>query len=161
MSAKPRQPERAFADEIHDAIKTLGRQGWSHNFDDVGKLLTGSRRPADRIVCYRGRSIMLELKVSRGGTLPYSDIKPHQVKHLLRHHDAGGIGLVLVKQLATRPRCWVIPAVALLPLEDGGRGSFTLAAPLAEVGRVEDPRGFEGRVWDVRALFDAVLEVGQ
>lgn len=158
---KPRHPEKAFAEEIHDALKALGREQWSHNFDDVGQGLSiGSRRPADRVGCFRGRSVLLELKVSRGQTLPYSAIKTHQVKHLLRHHDAGGIGLVLVKQIdIPRPRCWVIPAVLLRVggLDDGVKGSFALGAPLVEVVRVEDPRGFEGRVWDVRALFDVLI----
>lgn len=159
---KRENPEKTFSKEIFDSIKALGPAKWEHSFDNVGQVVAGraARRPADRQVVYRDRAFVLELKAVRGDTLPYSEIKNHQVRTLVRVARAGGFGLVLVKQLLARPRCWVIPSQLLVEreLDIGVTGSFALGPPLVEVARIPDPRGWKGCVWDLKALLDGLVD---
>lgn len=161
--AKKADPEKVFSGEILASIQALGRDVWQHSFDNVGKVVPGhaARRPADRELTYLGTHIILELKATRKPTLCYSALKLHQVKTLLKVTRAGGHGLVLVKQVLARPRCWVITSALLeeRELDIGVRGSFALEE-LVEVTRLPDPRGWQGCVWDLKTLFDG-LKISQ
>lgn len=157
---KKQTPEKKFSGEIREAIQALGRNARKHNFDDVGQVVAGraARRPADWEFTYKGAHVVLELKAIKGPTLPYSKIEFHQVRTLLREHDAGGFGLVLVKQLLARPRVWVIPAPMLREheLDIGVRGSFVLGPPLLEV--VKAPReGFDGLYWGLAWMMEQLV----
>lgn len=151
--SKKDDPEKRFSADILRSIHAL-QDHWDYSFDDLGKVLDErSRRPADRQVLWRGRLLVLELKVEDGPTLPYSAFKRrgswHQVETLCAVTRAGGYGVGLVKQ---GRRCWVLTSDLLALALEGRPGSWVLGPPLREVLRVPHPRGHEGLVWDLEGL---------
>lgn len=160
--------ERSFSKEILDAAQAIRVSGrfWEHCFDNVGTgLEQGAQRPADRLIVYRGRPFLLELKQVTGNTLAHSKLQPNQVRALLRCSSAGGFGLVLVRRFGVGGRAgkaWWFGTELLLAHGADSRGNFPRGSfnllEQAELTRIDDPRGYAGRVWALAPLFNLLIE---
>lgn len=80
-----KKPETIFGEKFDKAItKRFGKDCTNENIQQVGIVGT-----ADRVICVRGRSIRVELKVDNGV------VAPLQVVKLLEHKRAGGLSYVV------------------------------------------------------------------
>jgi hypothetical protein len=116
--SKPR-PGKVLEAEIRQFFKSAA--AWSHGFDNIGAsdarcprcfqpmARLNAPRPADRIACYRGLSVLVECKETGKTSLPLENLQAHQERHLQAHHEAGGVSLLVIRQNIPRaPRAWVI-----------------------------------------------------
>lgn len=80
-----KKPETIFGEKFDKALKErFGDQCTNENIQQVGIIGT-----ADRVICIRGKSVRVELKVE-GGT-----VSPVQLIKLLEHKRAGGLSYVV------------------------------------------------------------------
>ena len=149
---------------------------WSHGFDNVGASTAicprcsqkvgrlNARRPADRIACYRGLSVLVECKETKDQRLPWDALQEHQERHLEGHRASGGVSILVVRWNVPRaPRAFLLdwsswPEVrrqlagrASLPLSDRKRPDLLLELPRRRL-RPEDP----GPTWDLSVYLDPI-----
>ena len=80
-----KKPETIFGEKFDRAIaKRFGKDCTNENIQQVGIIGT-----ADRVICMRGRSIRVELKIEAGVLAPLQLVK------LLEHKRAGGLSYVV------------------------------------------------------------------
>lgn len=150
---------KVFAEEVRQTLNKMNV--WHFGFDAIGHYL-GPKRPADRVVCYGGRLILLELKECRQTSFSFSRLALHQEKALEKVERAGGMGLILIKQiLANRSQCFAIRIRHFLALrEQGDRKSI----PLPKAILSADVKSWEGlprvcrsrrlgEIWDLDYAF--------
>ena len=153
--SKPR-PGKVLEAEIRQFFQSAAHAAWSHGFDNVGASETSCprcsqqlgrqdpKRPADRIACYAGLSVLVECKETGKPSLPLKNVKPHQERHLQSHLTAGGVSLLVVRQNIPRaPRAWIILWEDWPALLEGLAGRVSI--PLAERNRPDQLRELERR----------------
>lgn len=149
---------------------------WSHGFDNIGASAVScprcsqpvgrlnARRPADRIACYRGLSVLVECKETGVPRLPWSQIQEHQARHLDAHERSGGVSLLVVRwNIPRAPRAFVLPWSSWSALRErlAGRESLPLSEPRRPDLLVELPRRRlrsedSGPTWDLSVHLDPI-----
>lgn len=134
----------------------------------------------DKIGCYRrtigntsiGISLLIEAKECRTSRFKFSRISDRERTHLNAHLTAGGLGLILIKLVSSRPRAWGVPWEDWLELEDGCgydagsvrqlRGSASISlmdglrpATLIELEKISRLNSL-GNAWDLRPLLTEI-----
>lgn len=177
--SKPR-PGKVLEAEIRQFFRSAAHAAWSHGFDNVGASETSCprcsqplrrqdpKRPADRIACYAGLSVLVECKETGKPSLPLKNVKPHQERHLQSHLTAGGVSLLVVRQNIPRsPRAWIILWEDWPALLAGLAGRVSI--PLAERNRPAQLRELErrrlhphdaGPTWDLSVYLDSMAGGG-
>lgn len=173
--SKPR-PGKNLEAEVRLFFKSSAWPAWSHGFDDIGASdarcprcsqpvsRLNARRPADRIACWKGLSVLVECKETSKTALPLENLQVHQERHLQAHQEAGGVSILVIRRNIPRaPLAWVVfwqdwPELlrllegrASIPLLDGVRPDC--------VRRLERRRLHDhdpGPTWDLSVYLDSV-----
>jgi penicillin-binding protein-related factor A (putative recombinase) len=110
---------------------------YSHKFTDfktLSYLISAApqladkipKAPCDRLVIYQGKSFFFELKHTEGKSLPFGNVKDHQVGSLLNHEKKGkGRSYFIVEIEDNIYAVWII-AIAHYMIE-ADRKSFPLS----------------------------------
>lgn len=165
--SKPANRGKRFRDELMKSLRML--RVWRHCFDNTGHV-QGPKRPGDLMGTWWGHSVLLEAKETHTPSIPFSRVKPHQVRHLERQAmpPSNGIALVAIRWCVPRqPRCFLVPvdiwtglAAGLdrksLPLPDGKRPEGVLEVFRSRVRPEEEP-GLNELVWDLRPVLDLMV----
>jgi hypothetical protein len=98
--------------EVRAALLAMDPLIMEHGFDNVGQVFTKReegqeapppryvpKRPADRVVCWRGHFLLLEAKECRGNTLPRSYFTPTEEESLWKTTRGNGLAIVVVRHL--------------------------------------------------------------
>lgn len=136
---------KEWEDQLKSSIKRVSN--WTYNFNNIAQ-----KRPADRIHCWKGRSVLIEAKESHGTNISFSQVEQHQEQHLYLHAKDGGLSLVAVCQaLSNHRRAWLCHYSDFAYLKENlGRKSLPFSdmpPQLVELERTETPG--MGRHWDM------------
>jgi hypothetical protein len=173
--SRPR-PGKVLEAELRQFFRSV--EAWSHGFDNVGASSAScprcgqavgrlnARRPADRIACYRGLSILCEAKETGVPRLPFAALQEHQARHLERHAEtpSSGLSIVVIRwNIPRAPRAFAVTWRAFNMLShELGRASIPLADAdrpifLAELPRRRIHPHDAGPTWDLRDYLDFLI----
>lgn len=149
------KPEQRFGLEVRNSFRRIPG-AFYFKIPDLpvfrgSRFRFGGRRPFDAFAVVGGKTLVMEYKVLRGRTLPFSVLAPHQERALREAERAGARAYVLVNYRGKgRNLCVAFPIRVWLRLRRRMGPSLPFGGWR---GAREVPR-VKGGTWAVEALLD-------